>query len=237
MEPKMINKSYRQGSIVLGLAVAILLFLTSCMDDQDTPAPIEHAHVSLYHTSPDTEGIDIRVSTGQINNEPFEFKDYSFYLNFYPGKRNMKFIEANTGVIALIDTTFTFEIDHNYTVFVANTSNNLEAVLFEDDFPDKVDGKAMVRFIHMSPDAPAVKVLADEDELFDATGFKSGSEFAAVDAGRVTFEFMEANLFNTVIQLPEVQLTDGAYYNILLTGFDTPPAGNTHDLSVDVIRL
>ncbi|XOV94619.1 MAG: DUF4397 domain-containing protein [Bacteroidota bacterium] len=231
------NRNYRLGTIILGLAVSVILFLTSCVDDQDVPEPIEHAHVSIYHGSPDLEGINIRVSTGQINETPFEYDDYFPYLNFFPGERYMKFIESDLDVVTLIDTTFTFEIDHNYSVFVANTASNLEAVLIEDIFPASIAGKAMVRFIHMSPDAPAVNVLANEDELFGTTIFTEGSEFLPIDAGRTTFEFIEEALFNTVIQLPEVQLTSGGYYNIILSGFDNPPAGNTNELKVDVVRL
>ncbi len=236
MQPKMKNRNYRLGSIVLGLAITVILFLTSC-DEMDEPTPIEVAHVSIYHGSPDTDGLDIRVSTGQINNDPFKFRDFSNYLNFYPGNRNMKFIEANTGVVALVDTTFTFEIGESYSVLLANTANNLEAVMIEDSFPDAISGKAMVRFIHLSPDVPAVKVLADEDELFGAESFKNGSEFKPVDAGRVTFEFLEEDGQNTVLQVPNVELLGRRYYNIILTGFDSPPAGNTHELSADIIRL
>ena len=236
MQPKMKNRNYRLGSIVLGLAVTVILFLTSC-DEMDEPTPIEVAHVSIYHGSPDTDGLDIRVSTGQINNDPFEFRDFSNYLNFYPGNRNMKFIKSNAGVVALVDTTFTFEVGESYSVLLANTANNLEAVMVQDSFPDAISGKAMVRFIHLSPDVPAVRVLADEDDLFASENFKSSSDFKPVDAGRVSFEFVAEDGQNTVLQVPNVELLSRRYYNIILTGFDTPPTGNTHELSADIIRL
>ena len=236
MQPKMKNRNYRLGSIVLGLTVTVILFLTSC-NDMDEPTPIEVAHVSIYHGSPDTDGLDIRVSTGQINNDPFKFRDFSNYLNFYPGNRNMKFINSNAGVVAMVDTTFTFEVGESYSVLIANKASNLEAVMIEDSFPEAISGKAMVRFIHLSPDVPAVRVLADEDDLFDAEDFKSSSDFKPVDAGRVSFEFIAEDGQNTVLQVPNVELMSRRYYNIILTGFDTPPAGNTHELSADIIRL
>lgn len=229
------NKRYQLKLMLL--AVGISGMFLSCSQEDELPTPVEVAYVSIYHGSPDTEGIDIKVSTGQVNDSPFMFKDYSSYLNFYTGDRNMKFIDATTGVLTLVDTTFTFTEDKSYSIFVANTASNLEAVLLEDSFPNEITGKAMVRFVQLSPDVDQIDVVADEEDLFSLTDFKNGTEFKPVDAGRITFEFKETAGENVVLTASNVELLSRNYYTIVLNGFNNPPSGNTHDLSADFIRL
>lgn len=234
---KSINPNKICYPIKLGLILSISLF--SCTEDNPEPAaPNEPAaFVSLYHSAPDTDGLNVVVSTGQINNDPFQFQQYSDYLNFIPGERNIKFVASDIGVVALIDTTFNFNAFQNYSLFVANTFENLEAILIEDQFPIPIEGNAMVRFIHMSPDAPNIQLIANEDELFSSTGFKDASEFRPVPARMTTFELIDTEKGTRKLLLDDLRLFNRGYYNILLSGFDSPPAGNESELTVTPIRL
>ncbi len=223
--------------VLISVLASSLLFV-SCEDDaEDLPEPIDAAYVSIYHGAPDTNGINVLVSTGQINNTPYKFKDFTNYLRFFPGDRNMKFIDAITGVVTLVDTTFTFVEYESYSIFLANTLKSLEAVIIEDKFPLSVADKAMVRFIQLSPDAAEMDVVVDEFDLFYLIDFKEGSEFKPVDTGKSTFVFKQSVGENTLITAVDVELQSQQYYTIIMNGYKTPPAGNANSLNVEFIRL
>ena len=225
------------GSSLLVFFLFGTLFLTSCLNTDD-PEPLEIANVSIYHGSPDAGGLDIIVGSNQINNNSFEFEDYSYYIDFFPGDRQLKFTEHDNLSNVLIDTTFTFEIDKIYSVYIADSLSSIEAVLLNDEFPEAETGKAMVRFVHLSPDVQEINVSIDEENLFNEQTFKDGTDFVGINAGTTTLGVVTANELNEVLlNVPDVKFEEGNYYTIILNGFRTPPDGNTNELSADIIEL
>ena len=216
------------------------LFMTSCMDKEVDPVPVitDVSYVSLYHGSPDTDGLDIIVgNTGQINALPFEFEDYSNYLNFYSGNRNLTFTDANNEVATVLDTVLSFEKGETYSLFIADSLRSIEIVQVRDSFPSVADGETMVRFVHLSPDATSFDVYVDGGKILSDKSFKEVSDFLPVSSGRETFEIRAADTDEVLLTVPVVELHDEAYYTIAINGFVNPPGGNDHALGSDIIRL
>jgi hypothetical protein len=218
-------------------SVALIVLLASCNDDEDfVSEPVEVAYVSIYHASPDAPEFDILVDGRQINRNPFDYSSYSGYLNFFTGSREITFktYHANN---ALIDTTFSFEDQKAYSLFAINRLTNIEALLVVDTAAAPAQGKAMVRFVHLSPDAPAFDVVSDksEDPLFAGKSFKQATAFQEIDADTYIFEIRNAGQVTEVLSAEDVDILPGRYYTIITRGFANPPGGNTNVLSVEVL--
>lgn len=228
------NSRFR--SLLLGLALIVLL--ASCMDDDEdfVSEPVEVAYVSIYHASPDAPEFDIIVDGRQINRTPFDYSSYSGYLNFFTGNREITFTAYNANN-ALIDTTFNFQDQKAYSLFAINRLTNIEALLVVDTASAPAQGKAMARFVHLSPDAPAFDVVSDkgEDPLFTGTSFKEASAFQEIDADTYTFTIRNAGESTGVLSAKDVDILPGRYYTIITRGFANPPDGNTNVLSVEVL--
>ncbi len=216
------------------------LFLTSCLDDDETPQPVitEIAYVSIYHGSPNTDGLDILVgNTGRINALPFEYEDYSNYLNFYSGERHLTFRDANNEVATVLDTMLTFDTGETYSLFIADSLSSIEMIQVKDSFPSVADSQTMVRFAHLSPDAMPIDVYVDGSKILGDKSFKGISDFVPVSSGRETFEIKVAGTEEILLTIPVVELYGEEYYTIAINGFVNPPFGNNHDLESDIIRL
>lgn len=221
------------------LALAGLLFITACNNnDDDGIGPEELAYVGIYHASPDTEGLDILVgSSGKLNETaPFTFGDYITYKFFYPGNREIKLAKVASPGAVVVDTTLTFVNSKYYTIFVADSLSRLETVVFGDSTTVSSTGKAVVRLIHMSPDAPVLDVVSDENSLFESTGFKEGTAFKEIDAGTITLDFRAADGDQEVVlSVPNVEFKAQRIYSIILRGVINSPSGNTRKISTDII--
>lgn len=213
---------------------ALVILLASCMDDDDqnvTPLPV--AYVSIYHESPDAPLLDVSVDGRPVNR--LEFTDYTGYLNFYTGDRNFKINSFNASN-ALIDTTVNFVDGGFYSVFIVNNLTNVEALTVRDSSSAPAEGKAKIRFINLSPDAPGLDVASrGEAPLFIGKTFKSPSEFLEVDAKASSFVISPAGGTDELISVSDVNLRSGKFYTIIARGFKNPPAGNNNALSVEVI--
>jgi hypothetical protein len=96
----------------------------------------------------------------------------------------------------------------------------------------------MVRFVHLSPDAPAFDVSVSGesgDPLFTNQSFKQATAFQEIDANTYSFDIKNAGASDAVLSAEDIQLVAGRYYTIVTRGFKTPPAGNTNVLSIEVL--
>ena len=223
---------------VLFFSLALMVLLASCMDDDDefVSQPVEVAYVSIYHAAPDAPGFDIVVDGRVINQNPFDYTSYSGYLNFYTGNRAIRFNSVNANS-ALIDTTFSFEDGKAYSLFAINRLPDVEALLVVDSAASPVAGKAMVRFVNLSPDASAFEVAVPESAapLFSGKAFKEATQYQEIDAKTYDFQIRNAGASGSVVSAEDVEILPGRYYTIITRGFVNPPQGNSNVLSVEVL--
>ena len=219
------------------ISCSMLLTFTSCLDDDDpstTNTPV--AFVSLYHGSPDAPQLDIEVDNNQINSAPFDYAEYTGYLRFYTGNRNLKFGPFASSSVN-IDTTITFEPNKAYSVFVADEFENGEVVVLNDNSDPAASGKAKVRIINLSPDAGNIdfKVAGETTTWATDLEFKDATGFTEVDASEFDFEVRASDNDELLLSLPNTTLQSRYFYTIVIRGYETPPEGNTNVLAAQVL--
>lgn len=226
----------------VGMACVIVcasLVLASCDLDNDTDGiqPVPVAYVSLYNASPNAPALDVVVDNRQITTYPFEYADRTAYLRFYTGTRNIKVTPRGASNVA-VDTTVTLKADKAYSLFVADEYDKASLLVFMDSVAASSAGKAFVRVINLSPDAPAVSLgeKGASGVMAANVGFKQGSAFTQVNAKTYDLEIAPAGNTNAALELPDIEFREGAVYTVVVRGYSTPPSGNNNVLSAEVIR-
>jgi hypothetical protein len=219
------------------IAVVLVIVMMSCLDsdDQNTVEPVALSYVSVYHASPDAPAIDIIVDNRKVNAYPFEYTDYSGYLNFYTGNRNFRINSFNASN-ALIDTTLNLLDGNAYSLFVIDRLSSLETLLVKDSAAAPGANKAVVRLVNLSPDAPALNlsVSGQSTDLFSATGFRTATDFKALDADRYDFDVKTSD-GQVIVSARDIGLRPGNFYTVVIRGFVNPPAGSNNALSIEVL--
>lgn len=229
---KIFSKRIALGAIMCGS----LLAFTSCLDDDDSNLEnVPVAYVSLYHGSPDAPDLDIEVDGRQINAYPFEYTDFTGYLRFYTGERNLRFGPYASSSID-IDTTVDFEANQLYSVFVVDEFEDAGVVVTHDNSDTPAKGKAKIRVINLSPDAGDIDLIANGDDIWSADlAFKESSEFTEVDAAEYDFQVRSSANDDLLLTVPDIQLQPRYFYTIIIRGFETPPGGNSNVLAAQVV--
>ena len=219
-------------------SIALMVLLISCMDDEENlvRGPVEVAYVSIYHAAPAAPGFDVIVDGRLINSNPFDYSSYSGYLNFFTGNRDIRFTATNADRV-LMDTTFNFADQKAYSLFAINRLSRMEALLVEDSAAAPAPGNAMVRFVHLSPDANAFDVVVDENEalLFSGKSFREATDFREIAAGTYDFKVKTAGGTDPVLSASDVDILPGRFYTIVTRGFANPPEGNDNSLSLEIL--
>ncbi len=190
------------------------------------------ARVRVAHLSPDTGGVDIFVDDQLVASlSHITFETVTDYVTLPPGTYNVKVVPTGNGPDhAVLEADLTLEADTDYTVAAVGLSHadpSLEALVLVDDNSAPAEGQANVRFVHASPNAPAVDVAVTAGPvLFDGFEFKESSEYLGVDAGTYDLEVRLAGTSDVVLSLPGVELEAGKVYTVFATGLvgddDTP---------------
>jgi len=90
-----------------------------------------------------------------------------------------------------------------------------------DNLSAPAAGKAHVRFVHLSPNAPAVNItLTDGTIVFGNKAFKQASDFTPLDAGTYDLQVRDAATNTSVVlELNDITVTSGKIYTVWAKGF------------------
>ncbi|MBK9981037.1 MAG: DUF4397 domain-containing protein [Saprospiraceae bacterium] len=201
------------------LFVAAVVLFSSC--EKDDPAIDQfRANVLVAHASPDAPGVDLLVDNTKQNSTALNHPDNTGYLKVEAGTRNIKINVTGTST-TVIEADLTLTKDMNYSVFAVDSVSKISAIVLTDDLTAPAAGKAHVRFIHLSPNAPAVDVAVASSGavVFGNKAFKEYTAFTPLDAGTYNLDVRVAGTSTVALVLPPITLEAGKIYTVFAKGF------------------
>lgn len=210
----------RQKSIVaLALILGASAAFVSCSDDDNPTNPSQTTgRVLIAHASPDAPAVDIVVDGGEAAAD-LTFPNNTGYVALSAGTRNVKVNAANT-TTTVINADLGITDGGNYTVFACDSLSRITALVLVDDLSAPATGKAHVRFVHLSPNAPAVDITTNTGAVvFGNRTFKQFTPFTPLDAGTVNLQVRAAGTSNVVLNIGNVTFTAGKIYTVFARGF------------------
>ena len=194
-----------------------LVMLSSCKKEEEVTK--SYAKVLVTHASPNAPGVDLLVDNSKQNTAALSFPSNTGYLQVEAGTRNIKVNVSGTST-TVINADLALSKDQNYSVFAIDSVSKISALVLTDDLTAPASGKAHIRFVHLSPNAPAVDVaLAGGAVVFGNKAFKDYTAFTPLDAGTYNLEVRVAGTTPPVLPLPGIVLQAGKIYTVFAKGF------------------
>ena len=210
-------KNLTRRMAVLAIAAAPLT-LAACSDDDDSPtAPsAATAQVRVAHLSPDAPAVDVYVN-GSRAVSGAAFTDVTGYLPVPAGSVNIRVTPAGATGPAVIDATVSLNDGGNYTVAATGLLAGIQPIVLEDD--RGTTGQAKVRFVHASPDAPAVDIaVTGGPVLYANVPFRQATAYPQVAPSTYDLEARPAGSTAVALQVEDVTLRPGTNYTIFAVG-------------------
>jgi hypothetical protein len=199
-------------------AAAALLLSTATLSAQAAGG-----RVRIMHASPDTPAVDIFVN-GAKAVTALTFPNNTGYVALPAGTHNVKvFVSPADGTSTpALEANLTVAAGKDYTVLAVGRvgDGSLALLPLEDNNGTPASGKAHVRLVHASPDAPAVDVaVAGTNTLvFRNVAFKGVGTYTPVDAGRYDLEVRAAGTATVAKAVNGLALKDRAVYTVVAVG-------------------
>lgn len=198
-------------------------FIASCM----MPRQMD-SFVRILHASPNAPAVDI-YANGDLIVSNLAFSEFTQYLPVPSGNYNIKVYPTGNTTTPVINTDI---------YIPEGTVTNLAAVgilpdislfqISESIIPANY-GEPCVRFVHLSPNAPAVDIkLADDSIVFEDVSYKEVTNYVCVPAGTYSFKVTPTGSNDVVLTVPNVKLDKNYTYTIYAVGL----AGGTPELQV-----
>lgn len=232
----MLRKMLNAGMLLFTVSVVLM----ACKKDD---RPGADASVMLVNAVPgDTATYDFYFNDTKLNNQPIPFPSSTAYLPLQPKDYTIK-VAANNSISPVVSAGYSVSSGRNYSVYVYDTllAGKLKVFALEDDLSAPPAGKVKLRFLHLSPVAIPVNILANDSTYFtnrsyaDVVGNEPKAGFVTMDAGNYTFKAKLAGSDSSVpalLTLPDVQLNAGSIYTLIARGKLNASGSSTLGLTV-----
>ena len=210
--------------ILFATAIPLLLVFAIVIGLQGSSAveaaPAADAQVRVAHMSPDAPNVDVWVN-GAYAFQNVAFGEVTKYATLPTGDYLVQVEPTGAGGAGPFVISATLSLsDTDYTVAATDILSTITPVVLEDDNSAPMAGMAHVRFVHASPDAPAVDItLPDGTVLFGDYEFQEASGYLPVAAGTYDLEVRLAGTDTVVLNLPGLTFNDGTVYTVFAAGF------------------
>jgi len=210
--------------IAVAALVALATFTMGSTAEAQAPAT---GRVRVMHASPDAPAVDIFVD-GAKAVTALAFPKNTGNVSLPAGPHNVKvFASPSDGSgKAVLEADLSVGAGKDYTVLaIGQLGNSTLALLpLEDNNASPAEGKAHIRLIHASPDAPAVNVAVagTKTNVFTNVGFKGVGAYTPVAAGSYDLDVNVASSGQTVKTVNGLTLENKGVYTAVAVGL----AGN-----------
>lgn len=204
-------------------AVCLLsALLSSCLKSSNSYYAPPVAFVSFIQASPGQPALDFFMNNNKVNVNPVNYGDDIDYFRAYVGQRTVNLYAQGT-MNKLFSDTVTLNTNVAYSMFLTNasaTSASPDILLLTDSISKPATGKANIRFVNISPDAPAVDLAVQDSAAFVSNkAFKGYSSFLPMQGGKTyTFNVLQHGTSTVLATLSNVPINTGLVYTIWFHG-------------------
>lgn len=175
-------------------------------------------YVRILHAVPDAPNVDIYANDKLIA-ENLAYGSYTDYVPLDEGNYRISLFATGDKTSPVLANMITINKDDIFTIAANGMLSDISFLGISDsNVPAKADN-AMVRFSHLSPNAPAVDItLPDGTIVFDDIGFKQVTSYLPVAPSDYTLEVRLAGTPTVVLTVPNVKLEEDKFYTIYAIG-------------------
>ncbi|MCX7841465.1 MAG: DUF4397 domain-containing protein [Clostridia bacterium] len=178
-----------------------------------------NSYIRILHASPDALAVDVYANNRLIaRNLPY--RGFTPYLKVPAGNYNIRVLPAGQISNPVLIRDIVVPDRSIYTIAAIGRLSEIDLLPVQDPLMPRAPGKARVRFVHLSPNAPAVDIVVPNGTvLFGDIQYMEISEYITVNTGRYTIYVKLTGTNQIVLYVPNIRLLPGKNYTVYAVGF------------------
>jgi len=231
-----IMKSFTQMMFKRNVYI-ILLFAAAFSACKKTETDTSISYLRVINASPALATYNVYFSGSILNSAALPFAGSVSYGSHAPGSYSLKFTTASN-VESLLTKTVSLSQGTYQSFYLINKPGQLDGLTIGDDLSVPSADKAYIRFINLSPDAPALDLLKTgaTSSLTTNKAYKAASGFIAIDAGTVSLDVKDSSTGAIKTTLSS-SFVAGLHYDVICGGLISPANDTERPLSLRSILI
>ncbi len=183
-----------------------------------TMKELSMGYVRVIHTVPDAPNVDIYANDELIISD-LAYGNYTDYLSIPEGTYKISLYVAGTKKSPVLANMLTVNKNTILTVAAVGMLSEIGLLAIKDANESKELDKAQIRFLHLSPNAPAVDItLPNGTVVFRNVSYKQVTQYIDVEPMNYTLQVRVAGTSNVVLTVPNINLIADKYYTVYAIG-------------------
>jgi Domain of unknown function (DUF4397) len=209
---KKLIQNLKGWACVTGVAVIAAVSFSSCLknhnDDYVPQQPV--ALISAINASPDAQPVDFFLDQNHTSLTSITSGTSQDYVRAYTGKRNIIFYNSGN---KLISDTATLKDKTLYSAFLSNLVSKPDLLILTDTIKQPASGMAAIRFINLSPNAPAADLaIKGGNVLVSNKSYKGYSGFVTLPVNSAySFEIRQTGTNTVLATLSGLDIRNGLF--------------------------
>ncbi|KOA19218.1 hypothetical protein CLHOM_23240 [Clostridium homopropionicum DSM 5847] len=177
-----------------------------------------NSYIRIFHASPDAPPVDV-YANGNLIAKNLTYKEFTQYIPVSTGSYNITVYPSGQTTNPIINSNIYIPENAVFNVAAIGNLPNISLYTIPEPTAAQKFGRPCIRFIHLSPNAPAVDIkLSDGTKVFNNVGYKDITDYACVPSGTYTFTVSPAGTNNVLLTVPNIRLEPDNYYTIYAVG-------------------
>ncbi|MHC1721906.1 MAG: DUF4397 domain-containing protein [Aminipila sp.] len=175
-------------------------------------------YVRVLHAVPGAPNVDVYANDKLIAKN-LAYGNYTDYMPLDEGTYKISLYASGDKSSPVLANMLSIKKDEIITVAASGTLKNIGFLAIIDSNVPAQNSNAMVRFAHLSPNAPAVDItLPDGTILFENVFFKQVTSYLQVPPSIYTLQVRLTGTPTVVLTVPDVELDKNTIYTIYAIG-------------------
>jgi hypothetical protein len=218
--------------LLTGITCLLAASISSCNKSSSSTGTA--GTLSVVSAAPDAPPADLYINGALVNSTPLVYGSYISYFSVAPGTNKVGFDYTGTSTLISLDT-INVASNKAYTLFFSNLVAKHDYLLVTDTVVAPPSGKASIRLVNMSPDAPNVDLVVGGQVIVSNKSYKQVSSFKAIPVSdNDTLRVVQTGTNNLLGVVNAVTVQSGVVYTIWLGGFAS--GINGYVLQANIIR-
>lgn len=176
--------------------------------------------VRIFHAAPQAPAVDV-----YIDGKPFvkniSYKEFSKYANVPKGIDKITLYVAGNDTQPVLEQDLDINAGSIFTMAITGNLDNLSVVPLEESIEQMPSrDNTIVRFVHLSPNAPDINILNGDSQLVEELEFREFSDYLPLPFGEYNFKVQNSET-GKILGGINVTLNGNRIYSIYIIG--NPP--------------
>lgn len=188
------------------------------------PGITQLGYIRFLNASPVETRVDIYANGRKVASD-LRYQDFTEYMKVFPGW--YRIAVYRTGTITNPLTVLRMQVQPNgiYTVAVTGLAENLSAQVINDSRRVLNPNLAYIRFVQLSPTAPAMDVYWDDRMVLSDLRYEEVSRYLTTAPGSHNLKLRDSRTGEILVEHPDVNLKGGKAYTVYVVGSRADRAG------------